>query len=106
MVYGSITLFFAGFLGRMLYFKYIQSLWIMPMYLFSGVFYSLEDAPEWLNAFAQIFPLTHVLEIVRPMVLGYDVEWSAVLLRMAILLVIFAISFYCAYKTFTKRLFD
>lgn len=106
MVYGVITLSIAGYLKRVLYFKYIQSLWVMPMYLFSGVFFSLDEAPVWMKTFAQIFPLTHVLEIVRPMVLGYDVSVSHVLLRLGVLVVIFCIAFCFAYKIFQKRLFS
>tara|TARA_R110000868_G_scaffold218576_1_gene468928 strand:- start:77646 stop:78428 length:783 start_codon:yes stop_codon:yes gene_type:complete len=106
LVYGVITLAMAGLLGRLLYFKYIQSLWIMPMYLFSGVFFNLDDAPVWLSAFAQIFPLTHVLEIVRPMVLGQNVELFDVLSRLCVLFIIFVIGFYFAFKFFKRRLFD
>lgn len=106
LVYGVITLILGGLLKRMLYFRYIQALWIMPMYLFSGVFFNIKDAPEWMQVFAQIFPLYHVLEIVRPMVLGREFHLETALYSTAILLAIFVAGFAYAYNIFQKRLFD
>ena len=106
LIYGIITLSMAAYLGRMLYFKYIQSLWVMPMYLFSGVFFSLDEVPLWMKYFAQILPLTHVLEIVRPMVLGQPVDMLSLFYQLLILVVIFVIGFYIAYTLFKRRLFD
>lgn len=36
-----------------------------PMMFLSEVWFSLEGAPEWIRAFAQVFPLTHMLRAVR-----------------------------------------
>ncbi len=36
-----------------------------PMMFLSEVWFSLEGSPEWVRAFAQIFPLTHMLSAVR-----------------------------------------
>ncbi len=36
-----------------------------PMMMLSGVWFSLEGAHPWLQKFAQIFPLTHILEASR-----------------------------------------
>jgi ABC-type multidrug transport system permease subunit len=36
-----------------------------PMMFLSGVWFSLEGAPQWLNSFARIFPLTHLLSAAR-----------------------------------------
>lgn len=106
LVYGVITLNLGALLGRMLYFRYIQALWVMPMYLFSGVFFNIDEAPVWMQYFANIFPLYHVLEIVRPMVLGRSIEMEQVIVSFVILVAIFLIGFYIAYKQFQKRLFD
>jgi lipooligosaccharide transport system permease protein len=106
LVYGVITLNLGALLKRMLYFRYIQALWVMPMYLFSGVFFNIEQAPVWMQWFANIFPLYHVLEIVRPMVLGRPVDMSQVMVSFVILVAIFIVGFYMAYKQFQKRLFD
>jgi ABC-type multidrug transport system permease subunit len=36
-----------------------------PMMFLSEVWFSLEGAPEWVKALAQIFPLTHLLRAAR-----------------------------------------
>jgi ABC-type multidrug transport system permease subunit len=36
-----------------------------PMMFLSGVWFSLEGAPPWINSFARIFPLTHLLSAAR-----------------------------------------
>ena len=40
-----------------------------PMMLLSGVWFSLEGSPEWVQWVAQIFPLTHVLDAARAIML-------------------------------------
>jgi ABC-2 type transport system permease protein len=40
-----------------------------PMMLLSGIWFSLEGSPQWVQAFARIFPLTHVLEAARAVML-------------------------------------
>lgn len=41
----------------------------MPMMVLSGVFYSLDGAPKVLQAVAQIFPLTHLIDSARAIML-------------------------------------
>ncbi|WP_241973674.1 ABC transporter permease [Aliidiomarina shirensis] len=36
-----------------------------PMLLLSGVWFSLDGSPDWVQQFAQIFPLTHLLDAAR-----------------------------------------
>ena len=40
-----------------------------PMLLLSGVWYSLEGSPRWIQLLAKAFPLTHVLEAARAVAL-------------------------------------
>jgi ABC-type multidrug transport system permease subunit len=40
-----------------------------PMMLLSGVWFSLEGSPEWVQWVAKIFPLTHVLDAARAVML-------------------------------------
>jgi ABC-2 type transport system permease protein len=49
-----------------------------PMMLLSGIWFSLEGSPEWVQAFARIFPLTHVLDAARAVMLdGAGIEQVA-----------------------------
>ncbi len=40
-----------------------------PMMLLSGIWFSLEGSPQWVQAIARIFPLTHVLDAARAVML-------------------------------------
>jgi ABC-type multidrug transport system permease subunit len=40
-----------------------------PMLLLSGVWFSLDGSPEWIQMIAQVLPLTHVLEAARAVML-------------------------------------
>ncbi len=51
-------------------FNYYFTLAIAPMYFFSGVFFPLSRMPEWVKAAAQVMPMTHVVEVSRPLIRG------------------------------------
>jgi lipooligosaccharide transport system permease protein len=104
MAYGSVALCFTTFVTRHLYFSYVNTLWMMPMYLFSGVFFDLTKTPDWLQAIANLYPLTHVLKIVRPLLLGQPLAVGTTLLSLAALLFIFLAAFMFAQWRFKKRL--
>ena len=56
-----------------------------PMMLLSGIWFSLEGSPRWMQLLAQLFPLTHVLQAVRaitldgagPATIGVDLAYLA-----------------------------
>jgi lipooligosaccharide transport system permease protein len=52
------------------FFMYYFTLAITPMMLVSGVFFPLEQLPLWLQATAQVFPLTHAVALARPLMTG------------------------------------
>jgi lipooligosaccharide transport system permease protein len=67
------------------FFIYYFTLLITPMFLFSGVFFPLTDLPPVIQWLPQILPLTHVVAMVRPLVVGAG--WSAdALLHLLVLL--------------------
>jgi ABC-2 type transport system permease protein len=43
----------------------VLNLMTWPMMLLSGIWYSLEGSPHWVRILAQIFPLTHILNAAR-----------------------------------------
>lgn len=49
------------------FFLYYFTLVITPMFLLSGVFFPPEGLPQVVQMAAQFFPLTHVVDIVRPL---------------------------------------
>ena len=71
-------------------------LFITPMFLFSGTFFPLQNLPPWAQSVAQIFPLTHLVELTRTVALGrpgvsalvaiiYLAVWTAILFPLAII---------------------
>jgi lipooligosaccharide transport system permease protein len=52
------------------FFLYYFTLAITPMVLLSGVFYPPDALPGWLAMIASALPLTHAIELARPLVLG------------------------------------
>lgn len=102
--YGAVALCFTAHVNRTLYFAYVNTLWMTPMYLFSGVFFDLSQTPIWMQYFAKIYPLAHVIEMVRPMLLGREVPLSLIVTNMGALFVIFALAFTYAHHHFKRRL--
>jgi lipooligosaccharide transport system permease protein len=52
------------------FFMYYFTLAVTPMMLTSGVFFPVEQLPQWLQAVAQVLPLTHAVALVRPLMSG------------------------------------
>jgi lipooligosaccharide transport system permease protein len=67
------------------FFSYFFTLAISPMFLFSGIFFPLNDLPEWIQALAWLLPLTHVVNMFRSLAFGtltadiiFDLLWISV----------------------------
>jgi lipooligosaccharide transport system permease protein len=52
------------------FFMYYFTLVITPMMLACGVFFPLEQLPSWLQVVAQALPLTHAVQLARPLMNG------------------------------------
>jgi len=48
------------------FFSYFFTIVVAPMFLFSGIFFPLENVPPWVGAVAWVFPLTHAVNLTRP----------------------------------------
>jgi lipooligosaccharide transport system permease protein len=67
------------------FFLYYFTLAITPMLLLSGVFFPLEQLPDMIVILAHLLPLVHVVEVVRPLMIG---EWPThVLLHLGVVAV-------------------
>ncbi|MGI9648073.1 MAG: ABC transporter permease, partial [Acidimicrobiia bacterium] len=45
---------------------------IVPLFLFSGVFFPIEQLPDWIEPFAYLTPLWHGVELCRGLALGLE----------------------------------
>jgi lipooligosaccharide transport system permease protein len=52
------------------FFSYFFTILVSPMFLFSGIFFPLENLPDWARAIAWAFPLTHAVSLIRPLYQG------------------------------------
>jgi lipooligosaccharide transport system permease protein len=75
---------------------------VTPMVFLSGVFFPLEQLPEWLRRVAQWLPLAALVEIVRPLIL--DRAPPHLLRNLALLLGYGAVFYYVALVLTRKRL--
>lgn len=84
------------------FFLYYFTLAITPMVLLGGVFYPPTALPAWLALLSQVLPLTHAIEMARPLVLGH---WPQdVLLHVAVLLAYGLVGFAFAVRLTRRRL--
>lgn len=49
------------------FFMYYFTLVVTPMFLFCGVFYPIDALPSWVQMLAQVLPLTHAVDLIRPL---------------------------------------
>ena len=84
------------------FFMYWFTLALTPMMLLCGVFYPLSNMPGWLQAIASALPLTHAIELGRPLLLGRWPEQPA--LNVAVLLAYGVGGFLIALTLFRRRL--
>lgn len=76
---------------------------IVPMFLFGGAFYPIEQLPDWLEPVAWITPLFHGVELCRGLVLG-DLGLGRGLLHAGVLAGIVALGAIAGQRTFHRRL--
>lgn len=103
---GAIALCFTAHIHRTLHFAYVQTLWTGPLFLFSGVFFDLTHAPKAYQVVSQFSPLTHVLEIVRPLMLGQPLDYGAALIGLAVLAAMLVVGYSYAVWRFRQRMLD
>jgi lipooligosaccharide transport system permease protein len=84
------------------FFTFYFTLVITPMGFLSGVFFPLAQLPSWLQMIAFALPLTHAVELTRPLLLG---AWpSNALVHISVLLAYALIGMVIAATLTRKRL--
>jgi lipooligosaccharide transport system permease protein len=85
--------------GFNILFRFIMT----PLFLFSGVFFPLDQLPVVLRPIAWVMPLWHGVEANRSLALGSP-HFAGILGHLAYLLVVIAVGGWLARRAFTKRL--
>jgi lipooligosaccharide transport system permease protein len=68
--FAVIGLCFTSIVAKVDYFSYYYTLFVTPMFLFSGIFYPLNRLPQWTHVVAWFTPLYHLVRITRGLILG------------------------------------
>jgi lipooligosaccharide transport system permease protein len=84
------------------FFMYYFTLAITPMVLLGGVFYPVDQLPVFLQQVSAILPLSHAIEMVRPLMLGNAPQGVAG--HVAVLLAYGAVGYYLALALTRRRL--
>lgn len=77
---------------------------VMPLYLFSGTFFSVSQLPLALRVLAYITPLWHGVQLCRALTLGHA-GWAASLGHVAYLAGLAVVGMLIAARTYRKRLY-
>lgn len=86
-------------------FSLVFRLGVIPLSLFSGTFFPIDDLPGWLAAIARVTPLWQGVDLTRMLVLG-QVHWGWAAIHVAYLLVCAVAGWFWAVRRLTRRMVD
>jgi len=101
-VFASMALVMTAIARSYDFFMYYFTLALTPMFLFGGVFFPLDGMPPMVQAAAQLLPLTHTIDIIRPLTTGAPIEH--LLLHLAVLSLYGVAAYLLALRLVRKRL--
>jgi lipooligosaccharide transport system permease protein len=88
------------------FFSYFFTFWVTPMFVFSGVFFGVDRFPDVVEPLVWVLPMTHLIEVVRPLVAGQELALGPALGHVAYVAALAAAAFLLAYRRLRVRLFD
>ena len=88
------------------FFSYFFTFWVTPMFVFSGVFFGVDRFPAFVQPIAWILPMTHVIEVVRPLTAGQPQSLLAAVAHTGYVAALAVVAFVLAYRRLRVRLFD
>jgi len=84
------------------FFNYYFTLAVTPMFVLCGVFYPISVMPDAMQYVVQVLPLTHSIELIRPLISGR--EMSNVGLHLFVLIAYSCLFYYVAVVMVRKRM--
>lgn len=84
-------------------FPLIMRLGVMPLFLFSGTFFPVEQLPDALEPLAVLSPLWHAVQLARGATTG-SLDPAAAVLHLAVLFAFIAVGLALGSRTFPRRL--
>jgi lipooligosaccharide transport system permease protein len=68
--FGVIGMTFTAVIPKIDLYSYFFTLFVTPMFLFSGIFFPLDELPGWVSVAAWFTPLYHLVNAVRELATG------------------------------------
>ncbi|MDH5365208.1 MAG: ABC transporter permease [Dehalococcoidia bacterium] len=102
IMFASIAILFTSIVPSIYSFNYYFTLFITPMFFFSGVFFPLSSFPQIVQTLSWIAPLTPVVHLTRALINGefhLDLLWA-----LALIIVLTALFFSISLVTMRRRL--
>jgi len=75
--FSSMALCLCSFVRNREDFDKVMGLVVVPMFLFSGIFFPVTQMPAFFQAFVQIVPLYHAVALLRALTTGIVDVWTA-----------------------------
>jgi len=72
LMFAFLGLTFTYIITMIDYLSYYWTLFLTPMFMFSGIFFPLDRLPGWLRGLAWFMPLRHAVELMRALLLDGD----------------------------------
>ena len=98
--FGGMALVVTAIAKNYDFFMYYVTLIVTPMMLFCGVFFPLDGLPRVLRAVAAVLPLTHAVEVIRPLMTGH---WPEQAWLHVVVLGIYTLAAYAAATFLVRR---
>lgn len=102
ITFSCIALIFNALAQGYDFFTYYFTLFLTPMMFLSGVFFPLDQLPDFVRALAQWLPLTNAVALVRPMFLD---QWPVHWLSPVLILATYAVGGFWLALALTRRRF-
>ncbi len=103
LMFAAMALSITALARRWDFFQYYMTLFLTPMMLVCGVFYPVSSLPQWMQMAVQFLPLTHAIDIIRPLLTGQSV--SDLTLHLLVLLVYLLVFVFISLVLFRRRLY-
>jgi lipooligosaccharide transport system permease protein len=102
LMFASIAILFTSIVPSIYTFNYYFTLFVTPMFFFSGVFFPLSSFPHIVQTLSWIAPLTPVVHLTRALING---EFNLELLwALALIIALTALFFFISQVTMRRRL--
>ena len=102
IMFASIALSYTSVAWSISSLNYFFAVFVTPMFWLAGVFFPVEQLPEWAQTASWFLPATHAVEVYRGLTTG-DLEWSH-LGDIAWMVVVTAVFYTIAVLSMRRRL--